>query len=733
MKFNYKLRRLCGSYYGHPSATPAGQHVATQWSGSNLVYDEAGNCLISATLNRIQVIDLKNSVSVRTLPVEARSNIRCLALQSPLLIAVDVQNHALLINYHRGVVLHRFKFNGTVRCVVFAPAGHPYLAVAVGKHVQVWYFPSFSGTDATEVSIFAPLHKHRNYTGLSDDIVSIQWSPDGSVVAACSRDTTVRLWTLHTVRNFEPITLAGHKSAVRGVYFGPIDHSTNKNRIHTIYTVSEDGTAVTWECQYEDEDQDRMMIQVQQEGREDGRDEDAMLGDDAVNFFSGDGAAPAISTRSGTTTTDSDSAHQLVLVRRWTEKHRRYFNQQGGGVTVTSTSYCPRAQLLAVGFSSGTFGLYEMPDLANIHTLSVGANQLVQTCTLNRTGDWLALACPASQQLLVWEWRSETYVLKQRGHAYGMRCMSYAPDAVAVATGGEDGQLKLWNSNTGFCYVTMRPHTAPVTAVCFANASVVITASLDGTVQAHDLHRYRTFKTLTTPTPTQFLCLAVDNGGGEIVAAGSTDPFHIYCWSLQTGQLLDVLTGHVGPVCDLDFSGGILASASWDGTMKTWDVFKTNAAIDSFQHSTDVVCVALRPDGQQVCTGTIGGLLSFWNVSDGKLLFEIDGRRDIAGGRKLNDRVAANNNAASRYFTSVCYSADGSCVLAGGNSKFVCIYEVSQQVLLKKFQVSYNRSLDGVLDEVRNFVSMWIRLTLQCLVFAFLKYKKKERTQPTTL
>ena len=69
-------------------------------------------------------------------------------------------------------------------------------------------------------------------------------------------------------------------------------------------------------------------------------------------------------------------------------------------------------------------------------------------------------------------------------------------------------------------------------------------------------------------------------------------------------------------------------------------------------------------------------------------------------GRKMNDRMAADNNASSRYFTSIAYSADGTCLLAGGNSKYVCIYEISQQILLKKFQISFNRSLDGVLDEV---------------------------------
>jgi periodic tryptophan protein 2 len=50
----------------------------------------------------------------------------------------------------------------------------------------------------------------------------------------------------------------------------------------------------------------------------------------------------------------------------------------------------------------------------------------------------------------------------------------------------------------------------------------------------------------------------------------------------------------------------------------------------------------------------------------------------------------------------VCYSADGSCVLAGGNSKYICIYEISQQILVKKFQVSFNRSLDGILDELNS-------------------------------
>lgn len=50
---------------------------------------------------------------------------------------------------------------------------------------------------------------------------------------------------------------------------------------------------------------------------------------------------------------------------------------------------------------------------------------------------------------------------------------------------------------------------------------------------------------------------------------------------------------------------------------------------------------------------------------------------------------------------ALCYTADGSCVLAGGQSKNVCIYNVEEAILLKKFELTENKSLDNV-NEVIN-------------------------------
>ena len=48
----------------------------------------------------------------------------------------------------------------------------------------------------------------------------------------------------------------------------------------------------------------------------------------------------------------------------------------------------------------------------------------------------------------------------------------------------------------------------------------------------------------------------------------------------------------------------------------------------------------------------------------------------------------------------MCYTADGECVLAGGRSKYVCIYAIESQLLLKRFQLSHNRSVAGTVDKL---------------------------------
>jgi periodic tryptophan protein 2 len=371
--------------------------------------------------------------------------------------------------------------------------------------------------------------------------------------------------------------------------------------------------------------------------------------------------------------------------------------------------------LFVVGFANGVFGLYTLPDGSHLHALSISQHE-IHSVAINAAGTWLAFGARTLGQVLVWEWRTETYVLKQQGHFYDLNAVAYSPNGQLLATGGDDGKLKLWNAASGFCFVTFTEHTSAVTGVAFmggrgggggggggGHGLSVVTSSLDGTVRAFDLVRYRNFRTFSAPEPVQFLCVATDDAG-EVVMAGGMDPFAVYVWSVQTGKLLDVLSGHKAPVSSLAYSAGagLLASGSWDKTVKLWDVFRTGTSTESFTHASDVTAVAFRPDGHALAAASLDGHVTFWDVRKGTLAGTIEGRRDASGGRRVDDVRTAASSAHSKCFSALAYTADGECVLAGGRSKYLCLYAVGPKLLLKKWQLSHNRSLDGVLDKLNS-------------------------------
>lgn len=436
--------------------------------------------------------------------------------------------------------------------------------------------------------------------------------------------------------------------------------------LQQIYTVSRDGAVFTWKAKpSENEDSDS----------------------DSDN-------GPIASTSSGSGLPTNSNA---IINTRWGVHKRNYFNQQG--TKVVCITFHPSSNLLVVGFSTGVFGLWEMPAFSNIHTLSI-SQEKISSVAISASGEWLAFGAKKLGQLLVWEWQSESYILKQQGHYFDMNTLAYAPDGQTIATGGDDGKVKVWSAHNGFCFVTFTEHTAPISTVAFAkHGSVLFSASLDGTVRAYDLIRYRNFRTFTSPSPVQFSSLAVDPSG-EVVAAGSTDSFEVFMWSVQTGKLLDVLSGHEGPVSSLAFSpsgANQLASGSWDRTLRIWNVFSRTRVVEPIVLNSDILAVAFRPDGKELAASTLDGQIAFFDVEESKQINTIQGRKDISGGRKADDRMSAANSTSGKAFNSLAYTADGRCVLAGGNSKYVVLYDVreGEGMMVKKYQISQNLSLDG--------------------------------------
>lgn len=624
MKSDFKFSNLLGTVYRQ----------------GNVQFSHDGNMLLSPVGNRISVFDLVNNKSF-TFAYEHRKNIATFDVnkQGTLLLSVDTDGRAILVNFKTRNVLHHFNFKDKCYSVKFSPDGR-YFALAVGRFLQIWKTP-----DVSQDRQFAPFVRYRVHAGHFQDITSFTWSHDSRFLLTTSKDLTSRVWSINSEdKELVATTLAGHRDYVLGAYF----NSTQEK----IYTISKDGAVFTWEY----------ISKAQKEGldEEDLKDEDLSK-----------------------------------LSWRITKKNFFYANQ----AKVKCCTFHINSNLLIVGFSNGEFRLYEMPEFVMVQQLSMGQNP-VNTVSVNNSGEWLAFGSSKLGQLLVYEWQSESYILKQQGHFDATNSLTYSPDGSRVVTAAEDGKIKVWDVASGFCLATFEEHTSAVTAVQFAKkGQVLFSASLDGTVCAWDLIRYRNFRVFTATERVQFTCLAVEPSG-EVVSAGSTDSFDVFVWSVQTGQLLDTLSGHEGPVSCLAFSmeNAVLASASWDKTIRIWSIFGRSQQVEPLEVFADILAITITPDGKHVAVSTLKGQLTIFDIASGKQIGNIDCRKDIISGRFLQDRFTSKNSERSKYFTTINYSFDGKSIIAGGNNNSICLYDVPNEVLLKRFIVSRNMNLNGTLE-----------------------------------
>ncbi|XP_038138082.1 PWP2 small subunit processome component [Cyprinodon tularosa] len=654
MKFAYRFSNLLGAVYRQ----------------GNLNFSKDGNAVISPVGNRISIFDMKNNTS-ETLPISTTKNITCVGVSPDgcLAVVVDEDGAALLVSLITRAVLHHFHFHKPVSSIRFSPDGRKF--VVTKENVALMYHAPGKQRE------FNAFVLDKSYHGPYDETTCIDWTDDSKCFVVGSKDMSTWVFGAERWANLIYYSLGGHKDVIVGCFF--------EKRSLNLYTVSQDGVLCVWES---DTEPDGLVLKKSVDKSKPARPEEDEEEEERAEGEEGE------VIRGKTETPKTNSKIKNV---RYKQISKHFFNKEGEFNNLTAAAYHKPTHILVTGFASGIFHLHELPEFNLIHSLSI-SDQRIASVAINSSGDWIAFGCSRKGQLLVWEWQSESYVFKQQGHFNNMASLAYSPDGQYVVTGGDDGKVKVWNTNSGLCFVTFTEHTSSVTSVTFTSSGFVIaSASLDGTVRAFDLHRYRNFRTFTSPRPAQFSSLAVDVSG-ELVSAGAQDSFEIFLWSMQTGRLLEVLSGHEGPVSSLSFSPvqSVLASASWDRTVRLWDMLDSWQVKETLPLTSDGLCVTYRPDGQQLAVATLNGEISFWNPQTAAQTGSIAGRHDLEVGRKETDKITAKQSAKGKSFTSLCYSADGESVLAGGHSKFVCIYNVQEQMLMKKFEISCNLSFDAM-------------------------------------
>jgi hypothetical protein len=101
-------------------------------------------------------------------------------------------------------------------------------------------------------------------------------------------------------------------------------------------------------------------------------------------------------------------------------------------------------------------------------------------------------------------------------------------------------------------------------------------------------------------------------------------------WDLETGRALRTLEGHSDSVSGVAVTpdGKWAVSASWDNTLQVWDL-ETGRALRTLEgHSDSVRGVAVTPDGKRAVSASEDNTLKVWDLETGRALRTLAGHSD---------------------------------------------------------------------------------------------------------
>ncbi|WP_053627776.1 hypothetical protein [Streptomyces sp. XY511] len=282
----------------------------------------------------------------------------------------------------------------------------------------------------------------------------------------------------------------------------------------------------------------------------------------------------------------------------------------------TWVAYRPAGGVLATGHTDGTARLWNASDPRNPRLLATlpGHSGPVTSVTFGPDGRTAATTGDTTTRLWDVDDPADPLLLDVlRGHTDTVTSAAFSPDGRTLATGGWDRTARVWDITAGSptrprTPVVLTGHPAIVWSVTFSPDGGTL-VSVGGSTQFWDV---------TTPgAPKRTSTIQ----GGFYQAAFSPDGRVL----ANSDLLLDLrdlsLATHDDVVTSLAFAPGgkLLASASWDGTARLWQVTGGRALwpLSALHgHTRFVRCVTFSPDGRTLVTAAEDGTARVWNVTD---------------------------------------------------------------------------------------------------------------------
>ena len=260
-----------------------------------------------------------------------------------------------------------------------------------------------------------------------------------------------------------------------------------------------------------------------------------------------------------------------------------------------------------------------------------------------------------------------------------MVVVAISPDGAVIASGGDDGVVRLWDAGTGKPLRRLERHAATVQFLEFSrDGRRLASASDDGTAKVWDAKTGRVIKNASGHENSVY-GLSISPSGEMLATAGRDGNVRLF-WINDEKTLTaapvneGVLRGHLQPVYAVTFSadGESLASTGQDGTLRLWGPKTAGASLAQIDDPGGPTAVAVSPDGHLIASGSANGSLHVWEVPSLDVPSTVsDARVSVAG---------AHRGAVH----ALAFSPDGVALISGGEDGAVHFWTVAPDAVTLK-------------------------------------------------